>query len=191
MAIIVARPILDAQEQPIGILVGRTTPVPLTEIMLERAGLGETGETYLVTRSHIMLTEPRFPEPRWYNLYYVFTEGAKTSLEEHRNGSGIYTDYRGMRVLGVYHWLPELEVALLAEQNEAEAMAPTFASLAINIVVGRDRAARGDPLALPGAHDHHPAGRPGQDRHAGGGRRHPAGGRGWAAGRDRCAGGGV
>jgi two-component system nitrate/nitrite sensor histidine kinase NarX len=54
------------------------------------------------------------------------------SIDGQQNGYGVYENYRKARVLGVYHWLPELEVALLAEQDEAEAMAPTFNTLTIS-----------------------------------------------------------
>lgn len=134
ISIIVARPITNDQGEPMGILVGRTTTETLNEIMLERAGLGKTGETYLVNRSHIMLTEPRFPEPRWYNVFYVFTDGAKAAIEANQNGYGIYENYHRDHVLGVYHWLPDLEVALLAEQNKAEAMAPTMTTITTSVL---------------------------------------------------------
>jgi nitrate/nitrite-specific signal transduction histidine kinase len=135
IAIIVARPITNEEGTPIGIIVGYASQETLNEILSERTGLGDTGEAYLITNSNIMLSEPRFPEQRWHNIYYVFSEGALIAINEQRNGSGIYNNYRGERVFGVYHWIPELEVALLAEQYEAEIMAPTFRILLINITV--------------------------------------------------------
>ncbi len=136
IAVIAACPVLDDDGQPLGVLAGRAGPGTLSEIMLERAGLGETGETYLVTRSYIMLTEPRFRKERWDPTYYVFSEGAGAALEEHANGCGSYINYRGERVLGVHHWLPELEVALLAEQAESEALGALYATLGINAGLG-------------------------------------------------------
>ena len=135
IAIIAVRPILDEEGQALGILAGRAGPGTLSEIMLERTGLGSTGETYLVTYSHIMLTEPRFPRERWSSIYYVFTYGANAALDEHLNGSGTYLNYRGQRVIGVYRWLPDLQVALLAEQAESEAMTGVYATLVINVTV--------------------------------------------------------
>jgi nitrate/nitrite-specific signal transduction histidine kinase len=135
IALITVRPILDEEGEALGILAGRAGPDTLTEIMLERTGLGETGETYLVTLGHAMLTEPRFPKERWDQTYYVFSEGADAALEEHADGCGSYSNYRGQRVLGAYRWLPDLKLALLAEQAEDEALAATYTSLGINLGV--------------------------------------------------------
>ncbi len=35
------------------------------------------------------------------------------------------TSYSGDKVIGVYTWMPGLQVALVAEQEEAEALGPT------------------------------------------------------------------
>ncbi|MFQ5856532.1 MAG: hypothetical protein ACE5LU_12915 [Anaerolineae bacterium] len=135
IAVVAVRPILDDQGQVLGILAGRAGQRSLSEIMLERTGLGKTGETYLVTRSHIMLTEPRFRKERWSNVYYVFSEGADAAVIYHASGSGSYNNYLGVRVIGVYHWLPELQAALLAEQAESEAMSAVYTTLRLNIAV--------------------------------------------------------
>jgi len=135
IAVIAVRPVLDDQGQALGILAGRAGPATLSEIMGERAGLGQTGETYLVTLGHIMLTEPRFRKERWDQTYYVFSEGADAALEEHTNGYGSYSNYRGERVLGVYRWLPDLKLALLAEQAESEALVAVYTTVGINVGV--------------------------------------------------------
>jgi len=135
IAVIAVRPVLDEGGEVLGILGGRAGPGTLTEIMLERTGLGSTGETYLVTHSHIMLTEPRFPQERWSSINYVFSQGANAAVDQKLDGSGAYVNYRGERVIGVYRWLPDLQVGLLAEQSEAEAMSGVYATLGINVAV--------------------------------------------------------
>jgi signal transduction histidine kinase len=135
IAIIAVRPILAEDGQVLGILGGRAGPATLTQIMLERTGLGSTGETYLVTHSHIMLTEPRFALDRWSSINYVFSQGANAAIDGQSNGSGIYLNYRSQRVIGVYRWLPVLQVALLAEQAESEAMSGVYTTLAVNVAV--------------------------------------------------------
>lgn len=135
IAIIAVRPVLDREGQALGILAARAGPAALSDIMLERTGLGRTGETYLVTQSYIMLTEPRFGEQRWSYLNYVFSKGASEALAGHVSGRGSYENYRHERVIGVYRWLPELQVALLAEQSEAEAMSGVYATLGANLSV--------------------------------------------------------
>ena len=135
VGIVVVQPLYDDEGQFLGVFAGRTSPARLNEIMLERTGLGETSETYLVASNQVLLTEPRFPGKSRLNAYYVFSEGAIAAVQDHINGSGVYTNLRGEEVVGVYRWLPELQVALLAEQAEHEAMAPVRQSLAVNVGV--------------------------------------------------------
>ncbi len=56
------------------------------------------------------------------------------ALDEHSSGSDTYLNYSGKTVIGVYRWLPELQVALLAEQEEGEALHAT--SIALMIIGG-------------------------------------------------------
>ncbi|MBN1317426.1 MAG: GAF domain-containing protein [Anaerolineales bacterium] len=133
IAIVAVSPILNADGVAVGILGGRTSPDRLNEIMLERTGLGDTGETYLVTRSHIMLTAPRFRQEQWLEIPYVFSEGARAAIVRFESGSGQYENYQGVPVLGVYRWIPELEVGLLAERSQAEVNGAIVKSLNISI----------------------------------------------------------
>lgn len=134
VGIVVVRPIYG-DGKLLGVLAGRASSARLNEIMLERTGLGETGETFLVASNQVMLTEPRFPANGKYSGNYVFSEAATASVRYHNNGSGIYVNHRVERVVGVYRWLPDLQVALMAEQSEKEAMAAVRQTLAINVGV--------------------------------------------------------
>ncbi len=44
----------------------------------------------------------------------------------------MYDDYRNVPVYGVYRWVPRLQVALLAEQDQTEALNPTYTTLTIS-----------------------------------------------------------
>jgi GAF domain-containing protein/HAMP domain-containing protein len=96
--------------------------------MLERAGLGQTGETYLVGLNKALVTALRAGD----KFLEVNTFGAEQALEKGLSGSGQYQNALGEEVIGVYHWLPELQVALLAEQNRSEAYGSLISTLAIN-----------------------------------------------------------
>lgn len=92
-------------------------------IMVERFGLGETGETYLVSRDRRIISESRFlgwPEvlDRSFD-----TEGIRSVLREDR-GTSIYENYMGREVLGSYIWLPRYDWGLLAEMETDELMWP-------------------------------------------------------------------
>jgi len=129
--VMVAHPVKDGQGKSLGVLVGRANLERLSEIMLERSGLGETGETYLVGTNKSMLTRSRFAT----DVDYVRTEGTQAAIDNRANGSGVYDDYRDESIIGVYHWLPELEVAMIAEQDQAEAFQGVYRSIIGNVVV--------------------------------------------------------
>lgn len=125
------RPVLDEQGQISGVLAGRTSLATLNDIMLERTGLGDTGETFLISAERAVLTGLRADR-----MPYVPADGIYTMVtQERNNGSGVYDGYRGVPVVGVYHWLPELRVALLAEQEQYEAFSTIYTMLVINVGV--------------------------------------------------------
>ena len=114
----------------VGVLVGRAELDGLNEIMIERAGLGETGETYLVGSNYRLLTNLRRPGYAIPDTY-IHTQGTEAAVGLGEDGSAIYAGYSGASVVGVYNWIPDLRVALIAEQGEAEALGPTRTALAI------------------------------------------------------------
>lgn len=134
-SVIVVQPVFDQFGATQGVLASYANTTTLTEIMQERSGLGETGETYLVGRNHLMLTEPQSHQGRISSSFYAFSEGIKQALEEGINGSGTYANYRGQRVIGVYRWLPDLDVVLMAEQSRSEAFEGILSTLRINVGV--------------------------------------------------------
>ncbi|MEO8394045.1 MAG: sensor histidine kinase [Chloroflexota bacterium] len=118
--IMVSRPILAADGSVMGVLAGRLQLGELSQIMTERAGLGNSGETYLVSpESNYLVTASRFegyPLTRAYHSLGIDAALAGGS------GTGTYADYRGVLSIGVYQWIPELQSALLAEIDESEAL---------------------------------------------------------------------
>ena len=128
----IAKPIKDTNGQTIAILAGKANLEPMNRIMTERIGLGDTGETYLVNRSHHLITDSLF-EGYKAGESYVFSPAIDQILYKNEDGSGSYVGYRVKDVLGVYHWLPELGVALLAEQERSEALRSTYQGVLINV----------------------------------------------------------
>jgi GAF domain-containing protein/HAMP domain-containing protein len=51
------------------------------------------------------------------------------------SGGSVYANHAGNDVLGVYHWLPELGVALLVEQEQSEIYTSIYQNLALNLGV--------------------------------------------------------
>jgi signal transduction histidine kinase len=127
MTLVASRPVRD-DGLVIGVLAGRTNLESLNAVMVGRAGLGQTGETYLVGSNHRLLTDLRLPGRLIPNTY-ILTAGADAAVDDRVSGSATYAGYDGQAVIGVYHWIPRLKVALLAEQNEGEALAATRLAL--------------------------------------------------------------
>lgn len=127
-SIIFSRPLLDKNGTTIGLLAGRANINVLNDIMGERTGLGESGETYMVGLNRALLTETRTPLPLTGSRY-VRTEGINRAIQSKSGGQSRYENYAGEFVYGVYRWLPDLQVALLAEQSAAEAQSGVFRAL--------------------------------------------------------------
>jgi two-component sensor histidine kinase/HAMP domain-containing protein len=133
--VVVVHPVHNFKEEFIGVLCGLAGMTNLEEIMSETTGLGRTSETYLVGKNRLLLTESRLPEYFPGNVF-ISSEGINAALDRHERGSGIYRDYRGIPVLGVYLWVPKLEVALLSEMDQLEAYSPIYVMLALNVGMG-------------------------------------------------------
>jgi len=122
LTIIGTEPVTDDFGNIVGIIASRINTETLAGIMLERSGLGESGETYLVSQdNNYLLTPSRFegyPQNRAYSSF-----GIEQALQQNE-GTGLYDDYRSppVPVVGVYRWIPQLESAMLVEIDESEAL---------------------------------------------------------------------
>jgi len=122
-AIFVSAPIKENGEL-LGVLAFQVSDQAINEIMNERAGLGETGETYLVGSDKLMRSNSRFSDEATILKREVNTEATSSALqgkEEHK----IIEDYRGVEVLSSYSPLSiaGLDWAMVAEIDENEAFA--------------------------------------------------------------------
>jgi len=134
---VVAIPVVGDGGEVLGILAGRARTDVLNSVLEAGTGLGGTGKCYLVDSGH-----RRLPVVHMTSLdggegsedrVEVHSRGIDEGLRARSSGSGVYQDYRGINVVGVYQWLPELGAALLAEQDLSEAFGAMYANLAINV----------------------------------------------------------
>jgi len=119
--LVVVEPVRDSQGEVVGVLCGRTSLNRLNQIMLERSGLGETGETYIVAQDRMLLTESRFKGYE-QNKTILDNKGVVIALSDMDDGQDVYPDYRDIMVMGVHLRLPDLDVVILSEQDQAEAL---------------------------------------------------------------------
>ena len=118
--IFTSRPILGEYGRLLGVLAARFDASTLNSLMQlrEQTGLGETGESYLISRDHTLLTDSRFSQAG----VELHSQGINAAIEQQLEGFDTYDNHRGDRVIGVYRWLPDLQVALMAEQSRSEAL---------------------------------------------------------------------
>ena len=119
-AITIATPLFSREGQRIGVVAANLNLERLDRIVLPAAGLGETGESYLVGANSRFVHVSRDVGS---NTEGVSSQGIDRALAE-QSGKGLYANYRDVPVIGVYRWLPEVGAALVAEQTQDAAFAP-------------------------------------------------------------------
>lgn len=97
----------------------------IKKILLERTGMGQSGESYLVGPDFRMRSQSRFyPNKIPYHLI-VKTEGVINAFEG-KNGRGVFKDYRGITVYSVYSLIivKNLKMVILSEMDADEVTLP-------------------------------------------------------------------
>jgi HAMP domain-containing protein len=116
-SILATRPIAE-QGKLLGTLLGRASLAVLDGFVSDRNGMGRTGEIYLVNPNFILLTETHFGTP---GSTLIRTSATNAAINDHIKSDGVYTSYRDTVVIGHHRWLPDLQLALIAEQEQTEA----------------------------------------------------------------------
>ncbi|MBN4075947.1 cache domain-containing protein [Gammaproteobacteria bacterium AH-315-E17] len=97
----IGAPVFNAQYQYLGILIYQLPIEPLNNIMQVTAGMGETGETYLVGDDFLMRSDSRFLE----QSSILSTEADTYSVRQGLAGEsavGVIYDYRDISVFSAY-----------------------------------------------------------------------------------------
>jgi len=129
-------PIQDADGSKYGVLMAATGIKALDNIVLNREGLRETGETYLVSYDRILITPSRFTEGLEFKQK-ADTLPVKECFDNGRNiEAQIYPDYRGVPIFGASQCEKELGYVLIAEYDVAEIQAPVVALQNTYLTVG-------------------------------------------------------
>lgn len=107
----------------IGILVARIDlDASLYKMLLNRVGLGDTGETLIVNNDGLALNELRWYENAPLNLFISAEPAANAARGE--SGITITTDYRGEDVLAAYSFIPLTGWGFVCKQDLKELRAP-------------------------------------------------------------------
>jgi methyl-accepting chemotaxis protein len=138
-----ASPIFDGPEK-VGVLIFQFPIDRLNAIMQERAGMGKSGETYLVG-SDLLMRSDSFLDPTNHSVVASFKNPDKGKVDTDASRAAIkgetakkiVIDYNGNPVLSAYMPLTfeGVKWALLAEIDEAEAFAAIKAIRWVTVVV--------------------------------------------------------
>lgn len=111
VGLVILQRVVGLSGQETGWLVGWLNLSELAD-SLRAVELGQRGEVYLVDADRVALPQGQTVE----------SPGIEIALAG-KNTGGLQKNYAGVPVIGVYRWIPELGLALVAEQTQAETFA--------------------------------------------------------------------
>jgi len=140
-AAFIGTPVFRGDEK-IGVVIFQLPVDEVNRIMTETAGLGETGETFLVGPDGLMRSASRFQDASSILSVRVETEAATLALAG-ESGTIVNPDYRGVDVLVSYGPLDVQGVpwAIMAKFDMAEVVAPATALRTRLLIFGAGLAA--------------------------------------------------
>ena len=119
-----AAPIFNKAGVRIGVVAVDLDLKGVDDIIRENAGLGVTGETYLVGRlnaKNVLISGAGSANEELTKD--IKSEGI-TEVTRGKVGEGLYVNYKNVPVLGGYVWIDNLDLALLGEISQTEAFEP-------------------------------------------------------------------
>ncbi|MCV0430804.1 cache domain-containing protein [Nitrosopumilus sp.] len=110
-------------DEPIGVIISKMRTASIDNVLVNRSGLGETGEVYIVNDDYLMLSESRFFEDAVFQQR-VDTVAVQKCFKEGEDHVGFYTDYRNIPIYGSSYCAVDFGIVLLAEMDEKELVEP-------------------------------------------------------------------
>jgi methyl-accepting chemotaxis protein len=122
-----AVPVKDDDGNVLGVLASQITMTDIDEIMQERSGLGETGETVLVGQNLFMRSNSRFSKDPTTLKGKIEVEAPRRALAG-STGAMWLLDYRNVPVCNAYAPLdiPGLKWVIVSKMDEEELLAPVY-----------------------------------------------------------------
>lgn len=129
----VSAPFLDSQTgEFLGVLAARVRLNGLNNIVTEKTGMGKTGEIYIVNKYGFMITPSRFIKDTVLkqrvdteNVRRVRLHKGREHVLSQKKMTNVFSNYRGVQVLGAHEYIPQMRWGVLAEIETRE----VFASL--------------------------------------------------------------
>jgi signal transduction histidine kinase/CheY-like chemotaxis protein len=135
-AITFAAPLRDSAGRRQGEILADLNFEGIAKVVGKQAGLGKTGETYLVgslVSQNTFISREQLDLPS--GSQQLHSQGIDLAMQG-KSGAGLYQNYTNVPVLGVYRWLNNQNLALFAEMSQDEAFSPARQLAATIITVG-------------------------------------------------------
>lgn len=116
-------PIHHPENGSLGVLAAQNDIDEIEAIVQRRTGTFDTDDIYLVNTENLFVTQPLLLSDPVVFREVIHTDPVERCLAGGR-GSIEALDYRNEPVFSVYRWLPDFQLCLLVEIDEAEAVAP-------------------------------------------------------------------
>ena len=100
-------------DEAIGVVISRMRTATIDSILLNKSGLGESGEIYIVNDNFMMLSESRFMENTIFNQK-VDSIPVQKCFNEGIDHEGLYLDYREIPIYGSSYCALDLGFVLLS-----------------------------------------------------------------------------
>jgi class 3 adenylate cyclase len=110
-------------DEAIGVIISRMRTSSIDNVLVNRSGLGESGEVYIVNNQLLMLSESRFLD----NVVFqqkVDTLAVQKCFNNGEEFLGFYEDYRNILIYGSSYCADDLGIVLLVEIDKAEIEKP-------------------------------------------------------------------
>ncbi|TLD39964.1 MAG: Sensory box histidine kinase [Candidatus Jettenia ecosi] len=134
--ILVSAPIISRQGVKIGVAINAYSLTFLDEITIDPVGMGKTGEVYLANRDMQMITKSRFTEGEPLKQTVSDSEFVRKTIEKSKGAIDVYTDYRGVSVIGVLIYMPKYNWILVTKIDTTEAFAPLRPLRTVALILG-------------------------------------------------------
>ncbi len=124
--ILITTPLINEKGEPIAVFAMELNLEEFKELIFENVGLGE--EAYLIDKFGFLVFRENRVQEKWQDQ-----ENFKSILKA-KNGQGIYKNYQNKLVIGIYHYLTEIQLGLIIEIPHKDALLPAE-KLAKNITL--------------------------------------------------------
>lgn len=115
-------PILGDDGSPVAVLIGHADLNEVSSIIEHGIGDDSREESYLINADNYLVTNPSLRNDYAQNTP-IYSSGVKDCLEGN-SATGVYDNYAGVKVIGAYSWMPDIEMCLVTEVNQNTALIP-------------------------------------------------------------------